>query len=355
MKNATLRQLKVFESVARHLSFTRAAEELHLTQPAVSTQVKELEGHAGLPLFEQLGRKIYLTQAGTEMLHHSRAIVQQFREAEEAMQHLKGIPGGKLNVAVISAGDYFFPRLLAEFARRHSGVILNLTVHNRAELLHRLADNLTDLAIMVRPPEDMDTVNEPFAPHPYVIVAAAEHPLATQKRIPMTVLAREPFLAREKGSDTWASMARGFAGWLAKLNIAMELKSTETIKQAVIAGMGVAFLSAHTVTLERQVGSLVVLDVQDFPLMLNWYVVHRKNKRLPPVASAFKRFLMDEGTALIEEITHFSTQPGTRSRSAAEGGARVDRNRKRASGNLEQRDLKSKAASRGPGVRSTGS
>src|SRR2546422_9538187 len=211
MKNATLRQLKVFESVARHLSFTRAAEELHLTQPAVSTQVKELERDGGLPLFEQLGRKSYLTQAGAEMLHHSRPIMQQFREAEEAMQQLKGISGGKRNVAVIIAGDYFFPRLLAEFARRHPGMILNLTVHNRAELLHRLADNLTDLAIMVRPPEDMDTENEPFAPHPPEIVASAGHALSARKRTPMTVLAREPFLAREKGSDTRASMARAFA------------------------------------------------------------------------------------------------------------------------------------------------
>jgi DNA-binding transcriptional LysR family regulator len=192
----------------------------------------------GLPLFEQLGRKVYLTQAGAEMLVVCRA----------------SRPRGE-RVDVISAGDYFFPRLLAEFARRHSGAILNPTVHNRAELLHQLADNLTVLAIMVRPPEDMDTVNEPFAPHPYVIVAAAGHPLAAKTRIPLAALAREPFLAREKGSDTRASMARGFAGWLAKLNIAMELKSTETIKQAVIAGMGVAFLSAHTVTLERQVGS----------------------------------------------------------------------------------------------------
>jgi len=300
-----------------------------------------------LALFEQLGRKIHLTQAGVEMLHHSRAIIQQFREAEEAMQQLKGISGGKLNVAVISAGDYFFPRLLAEFARRHSGVILNLTVHNRAELLHRLADNLTDLAIMVRPPEGMDTVNEPFAPHPYVIVAATGHPLAGKKRIPMAVLAREPFLAREKGSDTWASMARGFEGWFAKLNIAMELQSTETIKQAVIAGMGVAFLSAHTVTLERQVGSLVVLDVQGFPLMLNWYVVHRRHKRLPPVASAFKKFLVDEGTTLIEEITHFSTQPGTRSRAAGEGSARGDRSSKRPAERAEHKDPKSRAASRG--------
>ena len=185
-------------------------------------------------------------------------------------------------------------------------------------------------------------------------VAAVGHPLAAKKSIPLAVLAREPFLAREKGSDTRASMARGFAGWLAKLNIAMELKSTETIKQAVIAGMGIAFLSAHTVTLERQVGSLVVLDVQGFPLMLDWYVVHRKNKRLPPVASAFKNFLMDEGTTLIEEITHFSTQPGTRSRSAAEGSTRRDRNRKRASGKPEQRSLESNA-SRRSSVRSTDS
>src|SRR5258706_2007468 len=176
MKNATLRQLKVFESVARHLSFTRAAEEMHLTQPAISTQVKELEGHAGLPLFEQLGRKVYLTQAGTELLEHARAIIQQFREAEESMQQLKGISGGRLNVAVISAGDYFFPRVLAVFMERHPGVVLNLTVHNRAELLRQLADNLTDLAIMASPPTDMDTVNEPFAPHPYVVFAPPRHP-----------------------------------------------------------------------------------------------------------------------------------------------------------------------------------
>jgi len=314
MKNATLRQLKVFESVARHLSFTRAAEELHLTQPAVSTQVKELEGHTGLPLFEQLGRKVYLTQAGTQMLHHSRAIIRQFREAEEAMQHLRGISGGKLNVAVISAGDYFFPRLLAEFTRHHPGVVLNLTINNRAELLHELADNLTDLAIMVRPPKDRDTVSEPFSPHPYVIVAPPRHRLAGKKSIPRALLAREPFVVREQGSDTRASMTPAFGRWLARLNIAMEIKSTETIKQAVIAGMGISFLSAHTVTLERQVGSLVVLDVQGFPLMLDWYVVHRKSKRLPPTASAFKDFLIAEGTPLIEEITHFSAQPVTRSR-----------------------------------------
>jgi LysR family transcriptional regulator, low CO2-responsive transcriptional regulator len=309
MKNATLRQLKVFEAVARNLSFSRAAEELHLTQPAVSIQVSKLEDHAGLPLFEQLGKKIHLTPAGVEMLHSSRIIIQQFKEVEDAMAQFKGISGGKLNVTVISAGDYFFPRLLVEFARRHSGVSLDFGVCNREELLNQLTDNLTDLAVMVRPPLDMDTVSEPFAPHPYVVVAAPDHPLASKKRIPLSRLASEPFVVREKGSDTWNSMEEGFGAHLADLNIAMEIKSTETIKQAVIAGMGVSFLSAHTISRELQVGSLTVLDVQGFPLMLHWYVVHRRNKRLTPVAQAFKDFLMSDGGGLIEQTIGLRAKP----------------------------------------------
>lgn len=301
MKNATLRQLKVFEAVARLLSFSRAAEELHLTQPAVSTQVSKLEGHAGLALFEQLGKKIHLTPAGVEMLHSSRIIIGQFAEIEEAMAQFKGVSGGRLNVAVISAGDYFFPRLLVEFASQHAGVTLNFHVCNRAELLDQLTDNLTDLAIMVRPPLDMDTVNEAFAPHPYVIVAAPDHPLAGRKRIPVSRLAREPFVVREKGSDTWNSMEQGFGAHLAQLNVAMEIKSTETIKQAVMAGMGVSFLSAHTISRELHAGQLATLDVQGFPLMLHWYVVHRRNKRLTPVAQAFKAYLQTDGAALIEQ------------------------------------------------------
>ncbi|MBI3715080.1 MAG: LysR family transcriptional regulator [Betaproteobacteria bacterium] len=323
MKNATLRQLKVFESVARHLSFTRAAEELHLTQPAISTQVKELEGHAGLSLFEHVGRKIYLTEAGTQMLKQSREIIQRFREAEEAMQQLKGVSGGKLNIAVIRTGGYFFPRLLAEFMQRHTGVILNLTVSNRAELLRLLADNLIDLAILGSPPSDtLDAVSDPFAPHPYVIVAPPSHPLAAKKHIPIATLAYEPFLARERGSETRNLMAQAFADHLATLKIVMELESTETIKQAVMAGMGVAFLSAHTVTLERQLGGLVILDVNGFPLMRNWHTVHHEKKRLPPVALAFKSFLLEEGAFLIEEITHFGVQAGTRLPRANKGKVR---------------------------------
>ena len=326
MKNATLRQLKVFETVARRLSFSRAAEELHLTQPAVSSQISSLEERAGVALFEQLGKKVYLTPAGTELLRHSRAIINQFREAEDAMTQFKGVAGGRLNVAVISAGDYFFPRLLVEFAQRHSGVILNLAVHNREQLLHHMAENLTDLAIMVRPPEGLDTINESFAPHPYVIVAAPDHALAQARAIPLQKIVREPFVVREKGSDTWNSMEDGFGRHIDKLNIAMEIRSTETIKQAVIAGMGITFLSAHTVSQELQNGSLIVLDVKNFPLMLDWYVIHRKNKALPPVALAFKTFLMRDGAALIEQFTRISPAtlksangpaPGARSHAAA--------------------------------------
>src|SRR6476661_7902633 len=166
------------------------------------------------------------------------------------MTQFKGVTGGRLNVAVISAGDYFLPRLLVNFAGRHSGVKLNLSVHNREELLRQLADNMTDLAIMARPPTDMDTVNESFAAHPYVIVASPDHPLAKKKRIPISALSHQPWIVREKGSDTRKSMEEGLARHLPEMNVYMEIKSTETIKQAVIAGMGISFLSAHTLGTE---------------------------------------------------------------------------------------------------------
>lgn len=302
MKNATLRQLKVFEAVARLNSFSRAAEELHLTQPAVSTQVKTLQGHVGQPLFEQFGKKIFLTTAGTALLHHSRLIIRQFDEAEAAMARVKGVTGGPLNVAAISAGDYFLPRLLVEFARRHEGVKLNLVVNNRQDLLVQLADNLTDIAIMVRPPDDAQMVHEAFAPHPYVIVAPAGHALAGAARITMARLLREPFLVRERGSDSWLSMTEAFGRHITKIKVALEIKSTETIKQAVLAGMGITFLSGHTVSSELRAGTLVVLDVVGFPRRQHWYLVWRRGKRLPPAAQAFREFLQRDGARLIDEI-----------------------------------------------------
>jgi len=303
MKHVTLRQLRVFLAAARYMNFSRAAEELHLTQPAVSTQIKELAAGAGLPLFERIGRKSYLTPAGEELLQCAKAINQRLRETEDSLARLKGVTGGRLNVAVISAGDYFFPRLLAAFGASHPGITFNLTVHNREGLLHQLADNLTDLAVMVRPPRDMDIVAVPFAPHPYVIVAAPDHPLARERQIPRAALKGERFVQREHGSDTWNSMREVFGRQFPRLNIAMQIQSTETIKQAVVAGFGIAFLSAHTIALDLRVGNLVVLDVQDFPALLSWYLVHNRTKRLPPVAAAFKEFLVHEGAALMERLT----------------------------------------------------
>jgi DNA-binding transcriptional LysR family regulator len=329
MKHATLRQLKVFEAVARLASYSRAAEELHLTQPAVSTQIRKLEGHAGLPLFEQLGKKIFLTAAGEELLHHSRVIIGQFEEAEAAMTHFKGVSGGRLNVAVISAGDYFLPSLLVEFARRHEGVEINLSVHNRGDLLTHLSDNRTDLAVMVRPPDDADTVAEPFAPHPYLIVAPRDHPLVPERGIALSRLVREPFIVREPGSDTRHSMADALGRHHAHVNVALEVKSTETIKQAVIAGMGVAFLSGHTVSRELRDGSLVALDVQGLPMMLHWYLVQRRHKRLPPVAQAFREFLLREGSALVERVVPVAA-PVKRPSRRAPSSPRATRPRSRA-------------------------
>ncbi|MGH8801535.1 MAG: LysR family transcriptional regulator [Casimicrobiaceae bacterium] len=301
MKHATLRQLNVFRAVARNMSFSRAAAELSLSQPAVSAQIKVLESHAGLPLFERLGKKLYLTAAGSELLHYSGAIADQFREVEEAMAQLRGGASGKLNIAVISAGDYFFPWLLAGFARQHPGVQLNLSVDNRQEVLRQLAENMTDLAIMVRPPDDPEIVREAFAPHAYVIVAAPWHPLAPRRSISLERLLDEPFIVRECGSDTWKSMQDAFGAHAGAVRAAMEIRSNETIKQAVVAGMGVSFMSSHAVALDVRVGNLVVLDVKGFPALRHWYVVHRANKLLPPVASAFKAFLLADGARLIRD------------------------------------------------------
>lgn len=299
MKDATLRQMKVFEAVARHLSYSRAAEELHMTQPGVSSHVRQLEAHTGVPLLEQLGRKVYLTAAGQEFLRYSRAIIQEMKEADEAIAALKGIRGGRLDLAVISAG-YFFPCLIAEFRRRYEGVTARLDVSNRDDILRHLAGNTTDLAIVLHPPEHADVVAYAFAPQPHVIVAPPDHPLARRRRIPLAALAGEAFIVRERGSDTRMVLDEVISQTGARLSIAMEIASTETIKQAVMAGLGVSLLSAHRIGLELRLRQLVTLDVEGFPVMRKWHVAHHASKRLPPVAIAFKAFLLEEGAQLIE-------------------------------------------------------
>jgi DNA-binding transcriptional LysR family regulator len=301
MKHVTLRQLKVFESVARHLSFSRAAEELHLTQPAVSMQVKQLEEQAGLPLTEMVGKKVYLTEAGEEVARHARRIAQQLREAGEALDAIKGVRGGRLSIGVISTAKYFAPRLLAEFRRRQPGVELDLRVNNRGTVVRQLADNEVDLAIMGQPPQEFTTVAEAFADHPLVIVAAPDHPLAKKKQIAPALLNEETFVIREPGSGTRATMERFFADAGVTPHHVMEMVGNETIKQAVMAGLGLAFISAHTVSLECEVGRLVKLPVTGTPVMRRWFVVYRAEKELLPVAETFRAFLLAEAPALMAD------------------------------------------------------
>ena len=299
LRHVTLRQLRVFEAVARNLSFARAAEELHLTQPAVSMQVKILEEQAGLPLFERLGKKIFLTEAGAEFHQHSRAISQRLRDAEEALAARKGLSQGRLVITMVSTAKYIAPPLLARFLKKHPGVTVKLSANNREIVLKQLADNEVDFAIMGRPPQRMEAVAEPFARHPHVIIAAPDHPLAGKRRIALARLAKETFLIREPGSGTRGLLERLFSEHRLPLNVSMEMASNETIKQAVQAGMGISFLSLHTIGLELKTRRLAVLHVQGLPIVRDWYVVHLATKRLSPVAQAFKAFLLAEARALM--------------------------------------------------------
>jgi DNA-binding transcriptional LysR family regulator len=301
MKNATLRQLRVFESAARHLSLTRAAEELHLTPPAISIQVRQLEGHANAALFERVGRRLRLTQAGAEVLLHAREILRHIRSAEEAIAGLGSLEQGLLDVAVINAGDYFFPWLIAAFRERHPGIRLRLSVGNREDLLERLAAHEVDLAVMSHPPTQPGFVAEPFAPHPHVIVAAPAHPLASRRSVSLETAAREPLITREPGSATRLAMDQAFSESGVVPRIEMEIASNETIKQAVAAGFGLGFLSAHAVQQELALGSLACVRVKGFPVMRQWYVVHRRDRRLPPITEAFQRFVVKEGARLIRK------------------------------------------------------
>ncbi|MCX7164143.1 MAG: LysR family transcriptional regulator [Betaproteobacteria bacterium] len=299
MKNVTLRQLKIFEAVARHLSFSRAAEELHLTQPAVSMQVQALEDQTGLPLTEQAGKKVRLTAAGEEVARQARRIAEQLREAGDALAALKGVEAGCLKIGVVSTAKYFAPSLLAEFRRRHPGVELQLTVNNRGTIVRHLAENSIDLAIMGTPPNEFETVAKIFAEHPLVFIAASGHPLAGKRRIEPQRLAQETLLIREPGSGTRTALERYLAEHGVTAGATMELGSNETIKQAVMAGLGLSFISEHTIGLERAVGRLVKLNVSGTPVNRQWRLVYRTDKRLMPAATAFVSFMDSEGSRLI--------------------------------------------------------
>jgi DNA-binding transcriptional LysR family regulator len=301
--NITLRQMKVFEAVARHLSYTRASQELHLTQPAVSMQIKQLEENIGLPLFEQMGKKVYLTEAGQEMFHYSRSIAQQLTELENILASLKGLEKGKLLISVASTANYFVPTLLGTFCKRFPGVTISLDVTNRKELLRQLQENEIDLAVMGQPPIEMSLDAEAFMENPLVIVAPPDHPLALEKKIPLKRLEQEVFLVREPGSGTRDAMERFFKKHDIKITTGMEIGSNEAIKQSVQAGLGLGLLSRYTLDMELALKRLVILDAEEFPIMRYWYVVHRQGKRLSIVAQEFKNFLLTEAKQVLYENT----------------------------------------------------
>jgi DNA-binding transcriptional LysR family regulator len=292
--NVTFRQLKVFEAVARHLSFTRAAEELFLTQPAVSMQVKQLEQHIGLPLFEQVGKKVSLTEAGREMQFYSRAIMQLLDEADEVLDGLRGGERGHLALAVPSTANQMTMQLLATFRRRHPAFTFSIDITNREGLLRRLELNECDLVIMGKPPEEANLEAVAFMENPLVVIAAPDHPLATRTRIPPAKLKQETFVIREPGSGTRIAMERFFAGHGWHPGGGMEMASNEAIKQAVEAGLGLGIVSLHTLDVELAAGRVAVLDVDTFPILRHWYIVQRQGKRLSAVASRFREFVISE-------------------------------------------------------------
>lgn len=297
--HVTFRQLKVFEAVARHLNFTRAAEELHLTQPAVSMQIKQLEQSVELPLFEHMGKKVFLTEAGNEMYHYSRSIAQLLGEADEVFEELKGTHRGHLAISVASTANYFATRLLAAFSKRFENITFSLDVTNRKTLMNQLEANEKDLVIMGKPPENIDLVAEPFMENPLVVIAPPSHPLVGKMGIPLNRLQKESFVVREQGSGTRIAMERFFAEHKVSLHTGMEMNSNEAIKQAVEAGLGLGIVSIHTMELELELGRLAVLNIESLPILRHWYVVYRQGKRLSPVAHAFRQFVLDETSKLV--------------------------------------------------------
>lgn len=296
MKALTLRQLRAFAAVARHLSFARAASELNLTPPAISMQIRELEEAVGLPVFDRGPKAVSLTITGEYLLVYVRRLLATLKEAEDTMARLRGLKAGRITIGMVSTAKYFLPRMLALFRREHPAIDVKLAVGgNREQLVAMLQSNEVDLAVMGRPPREFATRAEPFAVHPHAVVTAPDHPLTRAGHAPANLLNDYEFIIREPGSGTRAAMEQYFADHRLHPRVAMEMASNETIKQAVMAGIGVSFLSLHTIGLERRTGLLAVPDLEGLPVLKRWYVVNTLSKTLSPAAEAFRYFVLEEG------------------------------------------------------------
>lgn len=289
--HVTLRQLQVFEAVARYNSYTRAADYLHLSQPGVSMQIKQLEESIGLPLFEHVGKKIHLTAAGREMYGYSQRIGQLLNEADSVIEEMKGVHSGRLAISVATTASHFATRLLAAFSKEYEGVTISLDITNRESLRRQLEFNEPDLVIMGQPPEGVDTESEIFMENPLVIIAPPDHSLVGEQNIPLSRFSNEQFVVRESGSGTRSAIERFFNEHGVSFHTGIEMSSNEAIKQAVEAGLGLGIVSIHTLELELATRTLVMLDVEDFPIIRHWHLVHRTGKRLSPPAEAFRLFV----------------------------------------------------------------
>lgn len=293
IRSLTLRQLQIFVAAAKNLSFARTAEALHLTPPAVSMQLKQLEENIGLPLFERSGREVRLTAAGGLFVHHAARILGEIKDTEFSLQSLLDAETGQITVGMVSTAKYFMPRMLAGYSRENQGVEVQFMVGNREVILQKLVDNELDLAIMGRMPSEVDATSLPMAVHPYVIVAPPDHPLGSAKSFDLQELRGETFLLREEGSGSRRVAEEMFKNHLFTPAKTLSLGSNETIKQTVMAGMGVSLISLHTLMLELKTGALQILDVQGTPIERKWYLVHMNGKRLLPSGQRFKSYLLE--------------------------------------------------------------
>jgi len=287
--------LQIFEAIAQYGSFTRAAEELFLTQPTVSQQMKQLTKAIGVPLYEQIGKRIYLTDAGKAVLDVGRDISQRFNDLEMTLADIKGLKQGNLKLAAITTAKYFVPRILGTFRQRYPGINISLQIANRQQILDRLANNLDDLYFIGQPPEDLEINLRHFLDNPLVVIAPRNHPLAQEKLISLERLIEEPLIMRESGSGTRMAVEGFFAENRLKMKVEMEIGSNEAIKQAIVGGLGLSVLSRHSLALEGPQGPLVVLDVEGFPIQKHWYVIYPRSKQLSIVAQTFLDYLLTEG------------------------------------------------------------
>ncbi len=291
IRHTTFRQLQIFESIFRLGSFTRAAEELFLTQPTLSMQIKKLTEAVGMPLFEHVGRNVEPTEAGKELYHACRQVFDVLSNLEMKIADLQGLKQGRLRIGVVTTAKYLAPELLGEFSQVYPGIELALKVTNRERTIERMYANEDDLYIMGQAPKsELEVASYRIAPNPLVVMAPRDHPLVEKKRISLKRIAEEPFIVREPGSGIRDVTFKRFEEKGLRPNGRMELGSNEAIKHAIVAGLGISVLSLHSLTLEGNQGPVAILNVEGFPIMRSWFLVHPKSKELSLAAQAFLDF-----------------------------------------------------------------